>query len=119
MAEAAEGLAEKYKLTRQEVDAVALGSQQRAKQAWDACVFQDEVVAVPIKKKGQTVDFRADEHQRPDTTADGLSALKPYFKKGGLETAATATGRLCGAAAGARVPEGRAHTCCVDRTGAR
>src|SRR5205809_178055 len=49
MAETAEGLAERYKLTRREVDEVALASQQRAKQAWDACVFQDEVVPVAVK----------------------------------------------------------------------
>ena len=99
MAETAEGLAEKYKLTRKEVDEVALGSQQRAKKAWDDCVFQDEVVAVPIKKKGQTVDFRADEHMRPDTTAEGLAGLKPYFKKDGLVTAGNASGICDGAAA--------------------
>jgi acetyl-CoA acyltransferase 2 len=99
MAETAEGLAEKYKLTRKEVDEVALGSQQRAKRAWDDCVFQDEVVAVPIKKKGQTVDFRADEHMRPDTTAEGLAGLKPYFKKDGLVTAGNASGICDGAAA--------------------
>ena len=110
MAETAEGLAEKYKLTRQEVDAVALGSQQRAKQAWDACVFQDEVVAVPIKKKGQTVDFRADEHMRPDTTAEGLAGLKPYFKKDGLVTAGNASGICDGAAAVVVASEGFAKT---------
>src|SRR5213596_3773790 len=54
MAETAENLAEQYKLTRKEVDEVALASQQRAKQAWDACAFQDEVVPVPVKQKGQT-----------------------------------------------------------------
>lgn len=99
MAETAEGLAEKYKLTRQEVDAVALGSQQRAKKAWDDCVFQDEVVPVPIKKKGQTVDFRADEHMRPETTAEALAGLKPYFKKDGLVTAGNASGIADGGAA--------------------
>src|SRR5207249_6681144 len=58
MAETAEGLAERYNLRRQEVDEVALASQQRAKQAWDACVFQDEVVPVPVKgKQGETVEF--------------------------------------------------------------
>src|SRR5258708_2925688 len=46
MAETAENLAEKYKLSRTEVDEVAVGSQRRAKQAWDDCVFQDEVIAV-------------------------------------------------------------------------
>jgi len=99
MAETAEGLAEKYKLTRKEVDEVALGSQQRAKQAWDACVFQDEVVGITIKKKGKDVEFRADEHMRPDTTLEVLLGLKPYFKKDGLVTAGNASGISDGAAA--------------------
>ena len=99
MAETAEALAAKYQLTRREVDEVALGSQRRAKEAWDACVFQDEVVPVPIKKKGQTVEFRSDEHMRPDTTLEGLSALKPYFKQDGLVTAGNASGIADGAAA--------------------
>ena len=108
MAETAEGLAEKYKLTRQEVDQVALGSQQRAKKAWDDCVFQDEVVPVPIKKKGQTVDFRADEHMRPETTAEALAGLKPYFKKDGLVTAGNASGIADGGAATVLASEGYA-----------
>src|SRR5881409_3863632 len=99
MAETAEGLAEKYKLTRREVDEVALGSQQRAKKAWDDCVFQDEVVAVPVKVKGKDVEFRADEHMRPDTSIEALSGLKPYFKKDGLVTAGNASGICDGAAA--------------------
>jgi acetyl-CoA acetyltransferase family protein len=100
MAETAERLAERYKLTRKEVDEVALTSQQRAKQAWDACVFQDEVIAVPIKgKKGETIEFRADEHMRPATTLDVLLGLKPYFKTGGLVTAGNASGIVDGAAA--------------------
>jgi acetyl-CoA acyltransferase 2 len=99
MAETAEGLAEKYKLTRKDVDEVALASQQRAKQAWDACVFQDEVVGITIKKKGKDVEFRADEHMRPDTTLEVLLGLKPYFKKDGLVTAGNASGICDGAAA--------------------
>jgi acetyl-CoA acetyltransferase family protein len=99
MAETAENLAEKYQLSRTEVDEVAVGSQRRAKQAWDECVFQDEVIAVPIKKKGQTVEFRADEHMRPETTLEALAALKPYFKKDGLVTAGNASGISDGAAA--------------------
>jgi acetyl-CoA acetyltransferase family protein len=100
MAETAERLADRYKLTRTEVDQVALSSQQRAKQAWDACVFQDEVVPVPVKgKKGETTDFRADEHMRPATTLDALLALKPYFKQDGLVTAGNASGIVDGAAA--------------------
>ena len=99
MAETAENLAEKYKLGRKEVDEVALGSQQRAKQAWDSGVFKDEVVPVSIKKKGQMVDYAADEHMRPDTTLEILMGLKPYFKKDGVVTAGNASGICDGAAA--------------------
>src|SRR5438132_7801169 len=100
MAETAENLAERYKLTRRDVDEVALGSHQRAKKAWDDCVFQDEVIAVPVKsKKGQPAEFRADEHMRPETTLEVLLALKPYFKKDGLVTAGNASGIADGAAA--------------------
>ena len=99
MAETAENLADKYKLGRTEVDQVAVDSQQRAKKAWDDCVFTDEVIPVPVKKKGQTVEFRADEHMRPETTLEGLAALKPYFKKDGVVTAGNASGICDGAAA--------------------
>jgi acetyl-CoA acetyltransferase family protein len=100
MAETAEQLAERYKLTRNEVDQVALTSQQRAKQAWDACVFQDEVVPVPVKgRKGETTEYRADEHMRPATTLEVLLSLKPYFKRDGLVTAGNASGIVDGAAA--------------------
>jgi len=99
MAETAENLAEKYHLARREVDEVALGSQQRAKKAWDDCVFTDEVIGVPVKKKGQTAEFRADEHMRPETTLDVLLSLKPYFKKDGLVTAGNASGICDGGAA--------------------
>src|SRR6266705_3466925 len=110
MAETAENLAEQYKLTRREVDEIALGSQQRAKKAWDDCVFQDEVVAVPVKVKGKEVEFRADEHMRPDTTLEGLGGLKPYFKKDGLVTAGNASGICDGAAATVIASEAFAKT---------
>jgi acetyl-CoA acetyltransferase family protein len=99
MAETAEKLAEHYGLTRREVDEVAVLSQRRAKTAWDACVFQDEVVPVTVKVRGKEAEFRADEHMRPDTTPEGLAALKPYFKKDGLVTAGNASGISDGAAA--------------------
>src|SRR5256714_8580504 len=111
MAETAESLAQKYKLTRKEVDEVAVGSQQRAKRAWDACVFQDEVIPVTVRVKGKEVEFRADEHIRPDTTLEILSALKPYFKKDGLVTAGNAA-RISDRAAATLLagrPYARAH----------
>ena len=101
MAETAENLAEKYKLEREEVDEVALRSQLRAKKAWDDCVFEDEVIPVPVKnpKTKETVDWRADEHIRPNTTLEALLGLKPYFKEDGLVTAGNASGICDGAAA--------------------
>ncbi len=101
MAETAENLAEKYKLSRREVDQYALSSQQRAKQAWDDGVFDDEVIPVTIehRRTKQTNDWRADEHIRADTTLEALLALPPYFKQDGLVTAGNASGICDGAAA--------------------
>jgi len=101
MAQTAENLAEKYQLTRREVDEFALRSQQLAKKGWDEGAFEDEVVAVQVKdpKTRQMVAFRADEHMRPTTTLEGLAKLAPYFKKDGLVTAGNASGICDGAAA--------------------
>ncbi len=101
MAQTAENLAEKYQLTRREVDEFALRSQQLAKKGWDEGVFDDEVLAVQVKdpKTRQLVPFRADEHMRPATTLEGLAKLAPYFKKDGLVTAGNASGICDGAAA--------------------
>jgi acetyl-CoA acyltransferase 2 len=110
MAETAENLADQYQLTRREVDEVALGSQQRAKQAWEAGVFADEIVPVTVKQRGKDVEFRADEHMRPETTLEGLGALKPYFKKDGLVTAGNASGICDGGAAVVVASEGYARS---------
>ncbi|HEX9691889.1 MAG TPA: acetyl-CoA C-acetyltransferase [Gemmatimonadales bacterium] len=101
MAETAENLADKYQLTRAEVDEYALTSQQRAYQAWQDGVFDDEVIPIPIKDRQtkQMVEWRADEHMRPDTTLEGLAKLPPYFKKDGFVTAGNASGICDGAAA--------------------
>jgi len=111
MAETAENLAEKYQLTREEVDAYAERSQRLAKQAWEQRVFDDEVVGVPVKdpRTRQMVEFRADEHMRPETTLEGLAKLKPYFKKDGLVTAGNASGICDGAAAVVIAAEGVAR----------
>jgi len=99
MAETAENLAAEYDITRREVDEYALRSQRLAKAAWDQGRFDDEVFPVKLTVKGREVEFRADEHMRPDTTLEALSALKPYFKKDGLVTAGNASGMGDGAAA--------------------
>ncbi len=112
MAETAENLADKYTLTREDVDRYALASQQRAKQAWDECVFEHEVIPVPIKdrKTKQTVEWRADEHMRPETTLEALLKLPPYFKKDGFVTAGNASGICDGAAATVIASEAFANT---------
>jgi acetyl-CoA acyltransferase 2 len=108
MAETAENLSERYGLTRAEVDACALSSQQRARDAWAAGVFADEVVPVPVRnrKTRQEESWAADEHMRPDTTAEGLSRLAPYFKQDGVVTAGNASGICDGAAAVVLAGEG-------------
>jgi acetyl-CoA acetyltransferase family protein len=101
MAETAEKLGAQYELTRAQVDEYALRSQQKAKAAWAAGVFDDEVIGIPVKdpKTKQMVEFRRDEHMRPDTSAEGLAKLKPVFKDGGLVTAGNASGIGDGAGA--------------------
>jgi len=101
MAETAENLADKYQLTREEVDAYAERSQRMAKRAWDEGIFEDEIVGLPVKdpKTRQTVTFRADEHMRPGTTLEALAKLPPYFKKDGFVTAGNASGICDGGAA--------------------
>jgi acetyl-CoA acetyltransferase family protein len=101
MADTAENLAEQYQLTRGVVDAFALRSQQLAHQAWEAGVYADEVVPVPLpraKPKGPS-SLERDEHLRPDSTAEGLSALKALFRENGTVTAGNASGIGDGAAA--------------------
>ena len=92
MAQTAEELAECYDVTREEVDQVAFNSQQRAKAAWDEGRFEAEIVPVTIKSRKGETEFAYDEHMRPDTTVEGLGALRPYFKEDGLVTAGNASG---------------------------
>ena len=101
MAETAENLATRFKLEREDVDAVALRSQQRAAAAWQRGDFADEVVPVPVKnrKTKAAEPWAADEHIRPDTSKEGLARLPPYFKADGVVTAGNASGICDGAAA--------------------
>ena len=101
MGETAEKLAVQYKLDRSSVDELALRSQQLARDAWAAGVYDDEVIGVQVKnpKTRQMEEFRRDEHMRPDTTAEGLAKLKPVFSPTGVVTAGNASGIGDGAAA--------------------
>jgi len=98
MGETAENLAGKYQIPREEQDEFALRSQQKAAAAWDRRAKEIEPVEVPAGK-GQTVTVERDEHPRPETTLEGLAALKPTFSDAGTVTAGNASGITDGAAA--------------------
>jgi acetyl-CoA acyltransferase len=86
-------------LTREDADAFALRSQQRAAAAWANGVMRETVVPMAVfTDDGWTVAGR-DEFLRPDTTADGLAALKPAFRAGGRVTAGNSAGLTDGATA--------------------
>ncbi len=108
MGETAEVLAEQYRVSRQEQDAYALCSQQRARRAIEAGRFQDETVPVTVNEKSGERVFGADEHPRFDTTAETLAKLPPVFWKTGTITAGNSSGITDGAAALVLVSEERA-----------
>ncbi|HHT24516.1 MAG TPA: acetyl-CoA C-acetyltransferase [Clostridiaceae bacterium] len=83
----AENVAEKYGLTREELDEFAANSQQKAAQAQADGKFKDEIVAVEVKRRKDTVIFDQDEGIRDRTTVEGLAKLRPAFKKDGIVTA--------------------------------
>jgi acetyl-CoA acetyltransferase family protein len=109
MAETAENLAEKYGLSREEVDDFAYQSQVRTQEAQAAGRLSDEIVPVEIMRKREPVAFDTDEHPRPNTTLEVLATLAPYFKKDGLVTAGNASGIVDGAAAVIVTTEERAE----------
>ena len=99
MPETAENVAEEFSVSREDQDAFALRSQQRAAQAQAAGFFAEETVAVEIPGKKSATVVSADEHPRPETTLDGLAKLKPAFRAPGTVTAGNASGINDGAAA--------------------
>ena len=95
----AENVAEKWQLTRDDQDAFAAASQQKAEAAQRAGRFKDEIVAVTVKtRKGETV-VDTDEYPRHGTTKESLAKLRPAFAKDGTVTAGNASGINDGAAA--------------------
>ena len=96
----AENIAEQWNISREEQDAFAAASQQKAEAAIKAGKFADEIVGVEIpQKKGDPVVFCTDEYPRFGATAEGLAKLRPAFKKDGTVTAGNASGINDGAAA--------------------
>ncbi|MBO6519387.1 MAG: acetyl-CoA C-acetyltransferase [Rhodospirillales bacterium] len=99
MGNTAENVAQKWQLTRDEQDAFALSSQEKAEAAQKAGKFKDEIVPVTItSRKGETV-VDTDEHPKHGTTLESLAKLRPAFDKEGTVTAGNASGINDGAAA--------------------
>ena len=105
----AEVVAERFGVSREDQDAFAAESQRLAALAMERDHFRDQVVAVPVsQRRGDPVLVDRDEHPRPDTTAEGLAALRPAFREGGTVTAGNASGINDGAAAMVVLAEDRA-----------
>jgi len=100
MPETGEIVAEEFRISREDQDAFALRSQQRAADAIRTCRLSEEIIPVPVPgKKGETNSFSVDEHPRPDTTLEALAKLKGIVKPGGTVTAGNASGVNDGACA--------------------
>ncbi|QXD31360.1 3-oxoadipyl-CoA thiolase [Candidatus Pelagisphaera phototrophica] len=100
MPETGENVAERFGVSREDQDAFALRSQARAKAGNERGFFKGELVSVTLpRRKGDPIVVDADEHPRPDTSAEGLARLKPFVKPDGTITAGNASGINDGACA--------------------
>jgi acetyl-CoA acyltransferase len=100
MAETGENVAEEFDISRQDQDAFAYRSQQRTAAAMKSGILAEEITPVTITpRKGVPVTVDKDEHPRPETTLEGLAALKPIVKANGTITAGNASGVNDGACA--------------------
>ena len=100
MGDTAENLVDRDSISREDQDQFSLNSQKKAKAAQERGRFTKEIVPVEIpQKKGEPKIFDKDEFMKPDSTLEGLSKLKPSFRKDGSVTAGNAAGLNDGAAA--------------------
>jgi acetyl-CoA C-acetyltransferase len=88
----AENIAEKWGISREDQDQLAVESHKRASAAWAEGRFAGQIVPIEIKSRKGTTLFEKDEHFRTDATMDGMAKLRPIFKKDGTVTAANASG---------------------------
>jgi acetyl-CoA C-acetyltransferase len=109
MGNTAENVAREYEVSREDQDAFAAASQQKAERAIAEGRFRDEIVGVPVKKRKETVTIEVDEHPRPGITSDALAAMRPAFDKEGSVTAGNASGINDGGAAVVVMSETRAR----------
>ncbi len=96
----AENLAEAYNISKNAQDEFAYKSQMKTKAAMKSGKFEDEIVSVSVpQRRKDPIDFRVDEHPRPDVTQQALAGMRAVFKIGGTVTAGNASGINDGAAA--------------------
>ena len=95
----AENVAERFGITREQMDALAVESHRRAAAAIEAGHFRDQIVPVVTQGRKGEVRFDTDEHVKPQTTLEALAKMRPAFKKDGSVTAGNASGINDGAAA--------------------
>lgn len=89
----AENLAEKYDISREEQDEFAYASQQKMSRAMEEGRFDEQIVPIRIPvRKGEPLEFKVDEHPRPQTTKEALAKLRPAFLEGGSVTAGSSSG---------------------------
>lgn len=94
----AENIAQKYNITRQEQDAFALASQEKAIKAQAEGKFVDEIIPITVEQRRSQLEFSEDEYINHSTTSEKLEALRPAFDKDGTVTAGNASGINDGAA---------------------
>lgn len=89
----AENLAEKYHISREEQDSFSVQSQQRMAKAMEEGRFEEQIVPIHVPvRKGEPIEFKVDEHPRPETTKEGLAKLPAVFLKDGTVTAGSSSG---------------------------
>jgi acetyl-CoA C-acetyltransferase len=105
----AENIAEKYNISREDQDKLAVSSHQRATKAIEAGYFKDQILPIEIRVKRDMVMFDTDEFVRRDASVEGLGKLKPVFKPDGTVTAGNASGINDAAAAVVLMERGEAE----------
>lgn len=117
MGETAERLADRYGITREEQDEIALRSQQNAIRAIDSGIFAEEIIPVSVKKRGESLLVTTDEHPRRGVTLESLAKLRPGFRENGTVTPGNSSGLNDGASAALLMKENKAKELGIEPLG--
>ncbi|MGG4441490.1 acetyl-CoA C-acetyltransferase [Brevibacillus fortis] len=117
MGETAERLVDRYGITREESDEIALRSQQNAIRAIDSGLFTEEIIGVPIKKRTEEIIVTEDEFPRRGVTLESLAKLRPSFRDDGTVTPGNSSGLNDGASAAVLMKEGKAKELGIEPLG--